>query len=160
MVLLALVYAAKGYREVSRSGTQFGPLTIGMSAGQIQSAMASERQTSSTPTTQVFQRDGRTITLALDGQAKLAGIICTEQGAAPLACPAVLGVRVGDHPDRVKALLGPGDQKTADGKAVLSYPSIGIHLQLADNQVVSIDLRPAGTEQPGIWPIILWRLFP
>ena len=32
--------------------------------------------------------------------------------------------------------------------------------QLADNQVVSIDLRPAGTEQPGIWPIILWRLFP
>ena len=160
MALLALAYAAKGYHDVARAGTQFGPLKIGMSAEQIRLALAGETRSSPDAAMQVFQRDGRTITLALDRQGKLAGIACSEHGIAPLACPAILGVHVGDHQDRVKMLLGPGELQSTDGMTWLAYPSIGLRLHLAANQVAAIDLRPAGDKHSSIWPIVLWRLFP
>lgn len=160
MALLALAYIAIGYRDVSASGTRLGPLALGMSAEEAGLAMANEPTVHAGSTRQVFQHDGRTITLAFDGRNRLAGIICTEQGAAPLACPALLGVHVGDPADRVIALLGPAEQEGAGAATVLEYPSMGIRVQLADSQVISVELREADNERPSIWPVILWRLFP
>ncbi|MFN3515968.1 MAG: hypothetical protein ACK4YM_02275 [Novosphingobium sp.] len=160
MALLALAYAAKGYQDVAHAGSQFGPLKIGMSAEQIRWALAGETQSSPGAAMQVFQRDGRTITLTLDQQGKLAGIACSEHGIAPLACPAILGVHVGDHPNRAKTLLGPGELQSTDGKPVLAYPAIGLRLHLEAHKVTALDLRPVGSEPASIWPIVLWRLFP
>lgn len=160
MVLLALAHIARGYHAVTTAAARFGPLALGMTSEEVGIAAAGERGIGSDPRHRVFARDGRIIAVRLNQNKELAGIRCEEQGTAALACPAFLGVHIGDRLDRVTALLGPAERDVTGIGGEMVYPALGLRLQLADEKVVSIDLRTAANGQQSIWPIVLWRLFP
>lgn len=160
-VFVAVALLASGrtwqeYRLVDQSVGTLGNLQLGMDAAAASKALGGQPVISGRIVT---VRDGQSLEVAIDpASGKVASITCHEEDLTSLPCPAILGIRIGDHPKRVVQLLGPS--AAAEGQAAtLSYPGLAMQFDVEQERIARV--RIAGpAQETGIWPIVRWRLLP
>lgn len=158
MCIVAIGAVWTSWREVSEAGRQYGPAAIGMDGERLRYALGQPVRIAGHEWD--FSESGRTLLVSLNpGSNQVERISCREQDVTALACPALLGVRIGDEEAEVTRLLGRGEASYAGGRAALAYPGLGAALQLDQGKVASITIT-GGNGDAGRWPIVLLRLLP
>lgn len=154
--LLAIARTWQEYRSVEQGVGKLGNLELGMDAAAASRAMGVRPIIGNRIAS---MHNGQSLEVAIDpASGKVAAITCHEADLTALPCPAILGIRIGDHPDRVVRSLGPA--ANAGGPAgTLSYPGLAMQFDAEQDRIARVRVA-APAQASGVWPIVLWRLLP
>lgn len=160
MSLLAAVYVWQTWRAVTIASQSLGPIALGMREDQVRASLGPAGATSGRTGELLFDQDGRQFTVILDmPDRQVVAISCQEQVITAPACPALLGLRVGDERAKVLRTLGLGRMHIAGQREQLAYPQLGAAIDLQEGRVVQISLQA----EPGrdrLWQVVLRQLVP
>lgn len=160
MVLIAAVYSWQAWLGIEQAGQRLGPVVLGMDASQVRAALGQPTRTSSTATDLTIEQDGRSFSVRFDGpELRAAELTCWESGVTALACPTLLGIKIGDEQATVLRELGAGQQGQEGNRESLAYPQTGAYFALERGRVVQVSVK-SHVAQPKPWRMLLSRLIP
>lgn len=160
IVLVTAAYVWQVWSSVELASKQLGPVALGMSEDQVRAALAPSETAGGTVQDLLFDQQGRQFAVHLDGpDRRVTGISCHEQDVTSPACPALLGVRIGDPQAAVLGKLGAGQLHQTGQHQNWAYPQIGASLAMQGGQVATITLGAARDPGPH-WRVWLWHLVP
>lgn len=160
MSLLAAAYVWQTWRAVTSASERLGPVALGMRMDQVRAALGPANESSGGAGAFMFDQDGRQFTVKLGaGKEQVAAVSCRELLITSPACPALLGLRIGDERAKVQRALGLGQRHIAGPREQLAYPQIGAAITLQEARVVQISVQ-AGPGRDQVWQVVLRQLVP
>lgn len=160
MVLIAAVYSWQAWLAIEQAGQRLGPVALGMSESEVRAALGQPSRTSSTATDLTVEQNGRSFLVRFDGpERRAAELTCRENLITAPACPALLGIRIGEDRAAMLRQLGAGQQSQKGNQEWLAYPQVGAVFVLDSGQVVQVSVS-THSDQPKPWRILLSRLIP
>ncbi|MFM5953550.1 MAG: hypothetical protein ACKOPE_04515, partial [Novosphingobium sp.] len=109
MVLAALTQLWLLHDSADRARRVFGPVALGQTESEAHLSLGGDPARPLDAETATYQRAGRIMVLRFDPRdRRVAGVSCREEGVAPLACPDLLGVRIGSSRAAMLEKLGDG----------------------------------------------------
>ena len=158
ILLLAAFYLFLVWREVAAASGRLGPVAAGMTGDEVLRQLGTPDGGAGGKTWR-FSKAGRNLTIGIDDTGRVAQVSCREAGPDSLACPAILGVRVGASEQALRQALGQGTLESAGDRAIRSYPGIGARVEIDQGQVSGLTVA-APHAGSSIRDIALWRLLP
>lgn len=143
MAVIALAYGGVGLYNVVHASRTFGPTYMGMSRAEVQYVFGSPSARSADNRLWRMHEADAVTTVLFDASDRLTAIDCRgTMGTSGAACPAPLGIHVGDVEDAIWRKLGPpsGETYGGDGK-VMDYPEMGLRFALRRATIVAIEHR-------------------
>lgn len=160
MSLLAAAYTWQTWVSLKQASEALGPVALGMSESEVRAALSPAGATAGAAGELLFNQDGRQFAVQLSGpDQRVVGVSCHEQVVTSPACPAIIGIRIGDSSAEVKGAIGAG-RLLRDGRGErLDYAQIGAVFYLQEGRVVRVAVR-AGPTGERMAEMLLWRLIP
>lgn len=160
MVVAALAQLWSIHGSAERARSAFGPVALGQTESEARFSLGGDPARPLDAETTAYQRAGRIMVLRFNPQdRRVAGMSCREEGVAPLACPDLLGVRIGSSRASMLAELGDGPVRYAGSRELRDYPALGARIELDDGTVRAIAIGAAPPSE-SLWPLVLRRLAP